>query len=223
LDSDKYHSWRTTSNSFFWLHGLSGCGKTVLASSVIHQLQSENPQAIIAYHYFDVNGGDGQGVIQMLRSLLFQLRSKHPAARETLQALFVQCDNGARQPTTRQLLKQFTSILDLIDEAFVVIDGLDECNLPDNVISWLKDLNGVDRDSLRLLVTSRKQGVLSRVIDDWPRQDQLHAVQTNETDKDIASYIHARIFESREFAKWNAQTGLREQVKNAVLQRSNGM
>ena len=65
--------------------------------------------------------------------------------------------------------------------------------------------------------------MLSTAIDDWPRKDQLHAVQTDEIGEDIASYIHARISESREFAKWNAQENLQELVKNAVLQRANGI
>lgn len=223
LDSEEYRSWRNTPSSFFWLHGLSGCGKTVLASSVIDQLRSADSNAITVYHYFDVNGGDGQDITQMLRTLLFQLGSKNLAARDNLQALYVQCDKGARKPTTKQLMEQFTSMLSLLDQAFVVIDALDECKSPDLVVSWLKDLDRVNRDSLHLLVTSRKQGVLSTAIDDWPNRDQLHAIRTEEISRDIASYIHARIFESREFAKWNAQEGLQEQVENSVLQRANGM
>lgn len=223
LDSDEYRSWRNTPNSFFWLHGLSGCGKTVLASSVICQLQSEDTKAVIVCYYFDVNGRDGRDVSQMLRSLIFQLCSKHPAAREVLQTLYVQCDKGARQPTTRQLSEEFASMLNLIDEVSVVIDGLDECSSPDDIVSWLKDLERVDWPSLHLLVTSRKQGLLSTAIDDWPKRNQLHAVRTDEVGKDIASYIHARIFESKEFAKWNTHEGLQEQVKDAVLQKANGM
>ncbi|KAG9758873.1 purine and uridine phosphorylase, partial [Aureobasidium melanogenum] len=223
LDSNEYHSWRTTPSSFFWIYGLSGCGKTILASSILHQLQLEDSRAVLACHYFDVNGGDKRDVCQMLRSLLFQLYLKHSAATEVMQTLYVQCDKGSRQPTTRQLLEQFASVLRQIDEVVVVVDALAECESPDDVISWLKDLNQTNRDSLRLLVTSRKQGRLATAIDDWPKSDQLYAIRSADTNEDIAGYTHARIFESKEFAKWRSHEGLQDHVEQMILQRANGM
>ncbi|KAH0285392.1 purine and uridine phosphorylase, partial [Aureobasidium sp. EXF-3399] len=223
LDDDGYRSWRTTPSSFFWLHGLSGCGKTVLASAAIHQLQSEGSSSLVAFHYFDVNGGDRRGLSQMLRSLLYQLSSKHPQARQTLQELYYDCDKGARKPTARQLSEQFVKILDQVAEVIVIVDALDECNSPDDVVSWLKELYQTDRKGLHLLVTSRKQGILNTTIEKWHEQDQLHAVRSSETNKDIANYIHARLSGSEEFERWNPHKDLREHVEKAVLQRANGM
>jgi Cdc6-like AAA superfamily ATPase len=223
LDGEAYHSWQTTPSSFFWLYGLSGCGKTVLASSVIQELQSEDPEGLVACHYFDVNGGDRRDLSQMLRSILYQLSDKHPEARKILQALHVDCGDGAREPTVRQLSKQFTNILDHEFEVTVIIDALDECASPEDIVSWVKDLLQEDRNSLHLLVTSRKQGVLAIAIDEWLKLDQLHAVRIDEINNDITSYVHARLFESEEFKKWKPHKGLREEVEKVVLQRANGM
>jgi Cdc6-like AAA superfamily ATPase len=224
LDGDDYRSWRTTPSSLFWLYGLSGCGKTVLASSVIQQLQSEDPADLVACHYFDVNGGDKRDLSQMLRSLLYQLSSKSSKARQILQALYVDCGMGARQPTVKRLSEQFKIILNEHVDVTVIIDALDECASPDKIISWIKDLcYQKDRKSLHLLVTSRKQGILNTAIDEWLKLDQLHAVQVDEINKDIANYVHARLFESDEFGKWNSHKGLREDVEKAVLERANGM
>jgi ABC-type dipeptide/oligopeptide/nickel transport system ATPase component len=223
LDGDEYRSWRTTPSSFFWLHGLSGCGKTVLASAVIQQLQSEGSGGLVAFHYFDVNGGDKRDLSQMLRSLLCQLSSQHPEARQILQALYDDCGMGARQPTVKQLSEHFTSILDQVVEVTVIVDALDESDSPDDIVSWVKGLHQIRRDSLHLFVTSQKQGALDTAIDKWLKLDQLHAVASDEINKDIANYIHARLFESEEFMKWSSHKGLREDVKKAVLQRANGM
>jgi ABC-type dipeptide/oligopeptide/nickel transport system ATPase component len=223
LDGDHYRFWRTTPSSFFWLHGLSGCGKTVLASSVIQQLQNAGSGGLVACHYFDVNGGDKRDLSQMLRSLLYQLSSKHSEARQTLQALYVDCGMGVKKPTARQLSEQFTSILDQVAEVTVIIDALDECDSPDDILSWMKDLHQKDRNSLHLLVTSRRQGILATAIEKWPKTDQLHAVRIDGINKDIAAYIHARLFESKEFEKWSPYKGLQEEVEKAVLQRADGM
>jgi len=221
LDDVEYHSWRRMPSSFFWLYGSSGCGKTVLASAVIQQIRSEG--SLVACHYFDVNGGDTRDLGQMLRSLLSQLSSQHSEARQVLQALYNECDMGARQPTVRQLSEQFAKILDQVAEVTVVVDALDESNSPGGIVSWLKDLFQRDRNSLHLLVTSQKQGSLDTAIDEWHRRDQLHAVRSNETNKDIANYLHARLFGSEEFEKWNSHRDLREHVEKTILQRANGM
>jgi hypothetical protein len=223
LDGDVYRSWRTRPGSFFWLHGLSGCGKTVLASSIIQQLQSEDPVGLVVCHYFDVNGGDKRSLSQMLRSLLHQLSSKHPEVRKILQALYVDCGNGALEPTVKQLSERFESILDQAVEITIIIDALDECDAPEDIVSWVKNLHQKDCCSLHLLVTSRKQGILGTAIDKWPKTDQLHAVQIDEINRDIARYVHARLFKSEEFEKWKPHQGLREHVEKAVLQRANGM
>jgi ABC-type dipeptide/oligopeptide/nickel transport system ATPase component len=223
LDGEDYSSWRTTPSSFFWLHGLSGCGKTVLASSVIQQLQSEDPAGLIAYHYFDVNGGGRRDLSQMLRSLLYQLAGQHPEARQILQALYVDCGMGAREPTVEQLSEQFTSVLEQSDEVTVILDALDESDSPDSIVSWVSDLHHMHRDSLRLFVTSRKQGILDTTIDKWLRMDQIHAVQVDKINRDIEKYVDARLFSSEEFEKWNSQVGLREHVMEVVLQRADGM
>jgi ABC-type dipeptide/oligopeptide/nickel transport system ATPase component len=223
LDDGGIHSWRKTPNSFFWLHGLSGSGKTILASSIIHQLQSKVSGGSIACHYFDVNGGDKRDLSQMLRSLLYQLSSKHPEVRQILRTSYVDCGMGAEQPTVTQLSEQFARILDQVAEVTVVIDALDESDAQDDIVSWIKTLHQKDRNSLHLLVTSRKQGILATAIDKWPRPDQLHAVQIQEINKDITNYTHARLFESNEFEKWKSHKGLREHVEKAVLERANGM
>jgi predicted AAA+ superfamily ATPase len=223
IDGDEYRSWRTTPSSFFWLYGLSGCGKTVLASAVIQQRRSEGPGSLVACHYFDVNSGDKRDLSQMLRSLLYQLSSKHSEARQILQVLYDDCGMGARVPTARQLSEQFAKILDQVVDVTVIVDALDESDSPNDIVSWLKNLYQIGRNSLHLLVTSRKQGILDTAIDEWIKPDQLHAVRNNDVNKDIANYIHARLFKSEEFKRWNSHKGLRERVEETVLQRANGM
>lgn len=119
--------------------------------------------------------------------------------------------------------EMLASILDLSNEVAVVIDALDECASPSDALDWLKNLHRDNHKSLHLLVTSRKHGALSAAIDNWPQRDQVHAVRIAEINRDIAHYVHVRLFESEEFAKWSSHKGLQAQVKDTVLQQANGM
>jgi hypothetical protein len=45
LESKAYTTWKKSDNSFLWLHGIPGCGKTILASTVIEDLQISQSQS----------------------------------------------------------------------------------------------------------------------------------------------------------------------------------
>src|SRR5439155_25271684 len=51
LKGDVFAKWKTRQNSFLWLHGIPGCGKTILSSAIIKDLDSKlSSQAL--YFYF---------------------------------------------------------------------------------------------------------------------------------------------------------------------------
>ncbi|THZ11063.1 hypothetical protein D6C91_09549 [Aureobasidium pullulans] len=223
LNSTFYLSWEERLDRFIWLHGLSGCGKTVLASSIIHRLNSASPSRALAFFYFDVNGGGQQTVVQMLRTLLSQLCSRPPINLDRLQTLYNTCGKGTSSPSIDQLSDTLKDIISLSGQVTVVIDALDECDEPSEVISWLEDLLEANYSTLQLLVTSRSTGDTGRVIDGWTRRHELHPIQVDEVNKDISDYLHTRLFVGDEFSKWSSGYGLREMIKKEVSQQANGM
>ncbi|THW05949.1 hypothetical protein D6D24_10092 [Aureobasidium pullulans] len=223
LNSTFYLSWEKRLDRFIWLHGLSGCGKTVLASSIIHRLNSASPSRALAFFYFDVNGGGQQTVVQMLRTLLSQLCSMPSINLNRLQTLYNTCGKGTSSPSIDQLSDTLKDIISLSGQVTVVIDALDECDKPSEVISWLEDLLEANYSTLQLLVTSRSTGETGRVIDGWTRRHELHPIQVDEVNKDISDYLHTRLFVGDEFSKWSSGYGLREMIKKEVSQQANGM
>lgn len=223
LESDLYRHWRTTPDSFLWLYGISGCGKTVLASSVIDQLRSEDQAPPTAFFYFDVNGGGRRDLPQMLRSLLFQLGSRSKEAAEQVQKMYEECRRDNTSATIKQLSATLKAILHKLSSITVVIDALDECDSPSDVIAWLKDLHEEHIDSLHLLITSQRYGSLDDAICCWPRQDQLYCVGIDDVNQDIRSYVHARLFQTKEFQHWVPHWNLQEEVENRILKQVNGM
>ncbi|KAF5613029.1 heterokaryon incompatibility protein het-E-1, partial [Fusarium tjaetaba] len=81
-----------------WLHGLAGCGKTVLSSQILDDL-SAIEGSITLVHYFDFNDVEKQSVNGLLRSLVFQLfQHGGEATSEKLHELYKSCGRGLRDP-----------------------------------------------------------------------------------------------------------------------------
>src|SRR4051794_27305374 len=67
LQSDAYAEWKKRRNSFLWLHGIPGCGKTILSSTIMEDLERTSPQGLL-YFYFDFNNKGKQTLDSMVRS-----------------------------------------------------------------------------------------------------------------------------------------------------------
>lgn len=162
-------------------------------------------------------------MVQMLCTLLSQLCSRPSINLDRLQALYNTCGKGTSTPSIDQLSDTLKDIISLSGQVTVVIDALDECNEPSEVISWLGDLLKASCSTLQLLVTSRSTGETGKAIDRWPRRHELHAIQVAGVNKDISDYLRTRLFVSDEFSRWSSHKGLREMIEEEVSQQANGM
>ncbi|KAH0349938.1 purine and uridine phosphorylase, partial [Aureobasidium melanogenum] len=89
IRSEAFKTWKNQPNSFLWLHGIAGCGKTILSSTIINHLQSDvEPDRPLLYFYFDFNESNKQNLENMLRSLTSQLYQAQPEARSLLDELW---------------------------------------------------------------------------------------------------------------------------------------
>lgn len=222
-DSKPYRKWKSQQNSFLWLHGLSGCGKTVLASSVIDQTSLEDKDSVLLFFYFDFSDNTKQKLAQMLRTLLNQLYTQNAVAKAELDDWRYRFENSAREPTVYEMCKALKVIICQLTKVLLVIDAVDESQEQIDVVRWIKDIHSWGVPGLHMFITSQKVGSLDLAITQWPCQDEIWAVKSSDIDTDIREYVNARLYEGREFVKWDHQRGLREGVKHKVLQKSNGM
>lgn len=89
-----------------WLNGIPGCGKTVLSSSIIEDLQKSSSDALsaILYFYFDFNDIRKQTIDNALRSLVWQAATYTRHLSKDLKQLYVSCGEGKDQPSTQSLV-----------------------------------------------------------------------------------------------------------------------
>jgi hypothetical protein len=91
VKSDTYTRWLRGRNSFLWLQGFAGCGKSVLCSTVIQSVfrhRSSDPRTGIAFFYFTFNDQSKQDASAMLRSWLLQLTSQLQDGQKDLTQLY---------------------------------------------------------------------------------------------------------------------------------------
>lgn len=136
LGSNKYKSWKQDKQSFLWLHGIPGCGKTVLSSTVIADLEnSEDTKDKVVYFYFNFADKEKQSAQSAICSLVLQLYQIRLESRKFVDLLFKNCRDGHQQPSLSSLQQVFQDMMQDGQELWIVLDGLDECPF----MKWASD------------------------------------------------------------------------------------
>ncbi|KAF2963557.1 hypothetical protein GQX73_g10010 [Xylaria multiplex] len=167
-DSEAFTGWLSEPNSFLWLHGIAGCGKTILSSAIIDYCQNSEESPHTARYYFNARENDKRNVCRLLRSLLLQLCPAEGALPAKVNEL---CGKRFFQDfSDDQLFDALECLIQSQEQTYIVIDALDECDTSirsddaEKLASFLLQLTKIGAPNLHLLVTSRTNR-LDSVID----------------------------------------------------------
>ncbi|KAI9884227.1 MAG: hypothetical protein M1823_003976 [Watsoniomyces obsoletus] len=178
LGGEAFAKWKIQQNSFLWLHGIPGCGKTILSSTIVQDLESTLSSHPLLYFYFTFTESDRQSLEGMIRSLIGQLYYKREDVRKPLDSLFSNCSHGRRQPTVDSLCRTFRQMLQQVGEVWIVLDALDECNTrsgkqTEGTLSWMRDLLSSEENNAHVLVTSRPEQDIESEVREWVLDDDM--------------------------------------------------
>ncbi|KAJ7460256.1 ankyrin repeat-containing domain protein [Mycena latifolia] len=207
----EYREWIYAPHSVLWLHGISGCGKTILSSTIINTLRSRAEP--IAFFYFDTNNSGQQTVTHLLCSLVTQLSVQTPTPDTTLAALWASYARGQQLPTISALISEalIPILREFTQPVYIVIDALDECSERDKLLKLITQIIYAHLSNVHLLLTSRPEvPCIVRVV-----SVSLEGCM----DQDIESYV-TEIMANLD-VDW--PTGRKEQIKAGLLERSGGM
>ena len=230
LNGTPFQVFKDTSRSVLWLHGDSGCGKSILCSAVIDELRalrSQEPQFRLAYWYFSVNDANRQSLQNLVRALFTQLCPTY-AAPPALLKLWDANRKGREAPQASESIQTLVQMLGEISvyegypSLFIVIDALDECNEAErgDTIDMLRRLVSLDID-IHLLITGRSStiGVEQRLQD----ADQFLnvVIEHQHADEDILIHITERLQDDENLNKWPPR--LRKDIEEALITNAAGM
>jgi hypothetical protein len=226
LQSEKLKEWREGAASQLWLHGIPGCGKTILSSTIIEHLQqhcNDDSHEVTVYFYFDFNDAQKQDSELMLRSLLFQLLQRAVIIPEGVDRLFSSCGSGKQRPSLHALLEVAPQVMRQFTHVYIVLDALDECAQRFELMEMLETVAGWQLDIVHLLMTSRKERDIEMSLKTYVKEDDTVCLQRDVVDEDILRYVQQRLQDDKSLAKWNKDAGIKQEIETALMCGARGM
>ena len=225
LKEKTFIEWKLTSGSFLWLHGIPGCGKTLLSSSIIEHLIQESSskygQAVL-YFYFDFKDVEKQKHENLIRSLIQQICMRHGDPQK-LKSLYSSCETGQHQPTHEKLLVTLHQMLKIIKGAYLILDALDECAERQDLLDDIHELCRWKDANLQILVTSRKEKDIEESITLANGDIQKLCIQGPLLDDDIRKYVKSRMQNGQRLRRWRKDLQVQREIENMLVNKANKM
>ncbi|KAI9370275.1 hypothetical protein BJX61DRAFT_544805 [Aspergillus egyptiacus] len=194
LESQEYTDWKASPGSVLWLPGVVGCGKSVLCSTVIRDIEElcrQDSSKSVGYWYFEFTPDKPQSVDSMMRSLIRQLSRSPvaPSVRECWEEHAMRGSQPSRETITAMLHDVVAS---MPGDAFVVVDALDECPPADkgrqHLLSLLVDLAQRHGENIHVLATGRPEQDITAAMGQFPTVN-LEARLA----KDVETFVRAAL------------------------------
>ncbi|KAI9838432.1 MAG: hypothetical protein M1837_002487 [Sclerophora amabilis] len=219
LEDLDYASWKRSPHSILWLHGIPGCGKTILSSIVIADMQNvcNKQNGKIAYFYFTFDDRERATVECMLRSILAEFIREGASCSEALQKIYAQ----KLKPTVETLIQELIGIVQTDrDSSFsVILDALDECSERMKLLDALSEVAEQEMPNLHLLMTSR----IERDIEDALRPLVTHKIPIidDKVDCDVRCYVRTRLTREPKLTRWSSD--VKDDIEAALVSGAKGM
>ncbi|KAM0225546.1 hypothetical protein ACHAQD_001483 [Fusarium lateritium] len=219
LGSPDFQEWKSGTRQHLWLYGWAGCGKTVLATTILDHLLSSDTHTTLAF-FFDFNDPGKQRLENLLRSLAAQLYHSGTKAARSLDDLFASHNTGKTQPDTTALSACVSTMIGAIGKVYIIIDALDECDERAELLQCLKTLSS---NKAQLIITGRPEVELEREIPQLLNERNCILLDKQAVNDDIRSYVKATLEQRREFVDKTLSPGILEMIHDKVGNGADGM
>ena len=222
VKSSLFTAWLTEENSFLWLNGFAGTGKSVLSSTAIQfafRHRGSNPQIGIAFFYFAFSDNSKQGESAMLRALLMQLSGQLQDGHLDLTRLHDSYRTGI--PPSSVLTDYLRRLIQRFHHVYIVLDALDESprlGARGHVLDTIEVMQKWSLPGLHLLVTSRDEPEIRNSLDLSLGQEVK--MRNAGIDKDITDFISSQLHANRRLRKWLPYSN---KIQQKLAERAKGV
>ncbi|ETS87131.1 hypothetical protein PFICI_00959 [Pestalotiopsis fici W106-1] len=191
LASNAYTRWENGDNSFLWLRGSSGCGKTILASTIIEDLQQSQSHTVL-YFYFDFTDNRKQSLESTLRSFIWQIYCQSKHTHKYLHEIYSSACQGGKEPSFDSLQWTFTQMIGNFDkDSSMQVD-------------------------VHLLVTSRPEQDIESSIQCYASKEAIE-IQYEMLEADIRNYVYARVRQQKAFRQLFRNYEIQAEIEVTLL------
>jgi hypothetical protein len=180
----------------YWLHGVAGCGKSTIASSIAHHFRSLKR---CAYFFFDASKQKEMSPDRLFSTLSLALADLDSQWKSSLVNVLKE---SWELRTTSNPQRQFDEFIlrpakefQPIGPIVIVIDALDESGSRKERAAILQVLSRLHEmgcfGHFRFLITSRTEDDIVNVLQNqsWVISNDLTAADTKSTDEDIKCFV----------------------------------
>ena len=224
--------WRDSPKRVLWISGKPGCGKTVLSSAIVENLNaeiSESSTIKIAHFQFKNNDQGKNSDLALLKSLILQLVNSD----DLLSLLGEVYDSSVNENATSQSLcfplsVILQAIVSKLSTVFFVIDAIDECRDMESCLDQLLHLagrNASDREEggvtqrIKIVLLSRMEHEIVRPLDTLDYSS--YSIHSEDTQHDIELYLSNVMETSYRLKRLPKET--KDRVRTSLAQRAEGM
>lgn len=218
LESTEFGSWFGQGDQCLLMcPGIPGAGKTMMATIVIEHLRDKflsEEHVGLAYVYFDyqVPQKSGDVHLSILKQLLLQ--SNQPVT--AVGNLYKDCEQGGSRPSSSEVQRTLSAVLDQFSRLFVIIDALDECHGPEGRDILLREIiDLIQNRKASMLLTYRPVPEILALFGEG-RLKEISAA----TD-DIVHYVDGRLPHMK--CRVSNQPVLRDSIRRAIVNAVDGM
>ncbi|KAF2488658.1 HET-domain-containing protein, partial [Lophium mytilinum] len=226
LESDEFANWKIDAHSYIWLHGIPGCGKTILSSTILQNVLQycvDNNEKVVAYFFFDFNDAQKQVPELMIRSLISQLSQQCVKMPTALETFFASCQSKKQPPSLDDLLEVLHQMILVFPQSYLILDALDECADRAVLMDLLETMAGWRLYNLHVLVTSRKEHDIESSLESIVEKQNTICLETKLVDKDIQKYVRGRLRDDKSLRKWQKDPIMRREIEARLMEGAHGM
>lgn len=222
VESSTFENWLKEASSFLWLVGFAGCGKSVLASTVIQHVyrhRGDNPRIGLAFFFFTFTDENKQDLSAMLRAIILQLSSQLGEKSVILKPWYD--SHGDASATDVALLDCLRLLTQEFDDTYVIIDALDESPREKHreaLVDALTEIRGWHEPTLHVAVSSRDEVDIREGLE--ISSENTIKLRNEGIDRDVASFVSQRLRENRRLRKWKDH---HDRIEKVFTERSGGV
>ena len=218
----QFSRWLVEENSFLWLSGFAGSGKSVLCSTAIQSVlrdRKSNRGIGIAFFYFTFNDDSKQNESAMLRALVLQLSGQLHDGHVDLKRLHESYYNSI--PPSSVLTEYLQRLIQKFRQVYIFLDALDESpryGVRAHVLDTLDEIRHWGIQSLHLFISSRDEPDIRESLHFLTIQEVT--MQHTGVNEDIAHFVCGQMSEDRRFQRLSPYLGI---IQDTLARGANGV
>ena len=226
LKGEDFSQWKMDANSFLWLHGKAGCGKTILSSTVVTEILRQcnhSSGSYLAYFFFDFNDSEKQQSSGMIRSIIMQLYIQSCDAMIEVESLFSQRQDSQKRADLATLMITLQATVRKHEHTYIILDALDECADIVDLLAVIQKMVEWSIPGLHLLCTSRWLTTVKETVQNLTTSDRMIQIQNKIVDTDISNYISQKLQTDPKLKRWRGRPDIQEEIRATLTGKVDGM